>query len=162
MPDQLPPCGIYRTTVDVGEVPAGRLVYFHNHGEPGPGLYLPEAWRQNRARFAARGSTLPTPWEGHARSLEALPAEGFYRVTAPFFCCDKRCRAFEAEQLVQLGYNGAGEAILFVPELGGTGVTLPSSGSAVGRPQLAMLAPVKVAERHEHGELPSAPGGMLH
>ena len=31
----LPPCGLYRTTKPVGDVPAGALVYFHNHGTPG-------------------------------------------------------------------------------------------------------------------------------
>ena len=47
----LPPCGIYRTDLALGdEVPAGRLVYFHDHGDPGPGIYLPRDWVANRAR----------------------------------------------------------------------------------------------------------------
>jgi hypothetical protein len=35
----LPPCGIYRTSQPLGDhVPAGQLVFFHNHGDPGPGI----------------------------------------------------------------------------------------------------------------------------
>src|SRR5690242_17163109 len=89
---KLPPCGIYRTKSPIGDaVPAGRLVYFHNHGDPGPGVYLPESWSHNRAQFSERGATLPSPAEQSAEALEALPAEGFYRVTKRFFCCEKKC-----------------------------------------------------------------------
>ncbi|MFM2152457.1 MAG: hypothetical protein RL199_892 [Pseudomonadota bacterium] len=146
MSDILPPCGLYRTTNDLGDVPAGRLVYFHNHGEPGPGVYLPERWEHNRARFAERGFTLPEPYEASARGLAPLPAEGFYRVVRPFHCCEKECTLFEAETLVQLGYDGAGEAILFVPELTPAGLTLPTRGSRVAVDRFSSLALVKVAE----------------
>ena len=50
-----PPCGLYRTVADVGEIQAGRLVYFHNHGDPGPGIFLPSSWHGNRARFEGTG-----------------------------------------------------------------------------------------------------------
>jgi hypothetical protein len=50
-PALLPPCGVYRTKTAVAGIEAGRLVYFHNHGDPGPGLYPPESWAQNRAKF---------------------------------------------------------------------------------------------------------------
>jgi hypothetical protein len=36
----LPPCGLYRTTLTLDHVPAGRLVFFHNHGIRGR-IYLP-------------------------------------------------------------------------------------------------------------------------
>src|SRR5678815_1810646 len=97
----LPACGLYRTAREVVGVPAGRLVYFHNHGDPGPGLYLPESWALNRARFSQRGQTLSS--DADADALEALPAEGFYRVREAFHCCAKQCRRFELELLVQLG-----------------------------------------------------------
>ena len=51
----LPPCGLYATRATIGSIPPGRLVYFHNHGNPGPGIYLPASWKGNRARFEARG-----------------------------------------------------------------------------------------------------------
>src|SRR5437868_15144152 len=104
----LPPCGLYRTLSPVGSIPAGRLVYFHNHGDPGPGLYLPEGFRHNRVELQSRGMLLPSPED--VRWLEPLPPEGFYRVSEAFYCCEKRCRAFEPDMLVQLGYNAAGEA----------------------------------------------------
>ena len=55
---ELPPCGLYRTVAAIGGVEADRLVYFHNHGDPGPGVYLPERWTRNRATFSSRGNTL--------------------------------------------------------------------------------------------------------
>src|SRR5206468_1595524 len=79
---KLPPCGLYRTTMQIGGIEAGRLVYFHDHGNPGPGLYLPDSWKSNRAHFSSDGMTAPTDLD--PRALQALPAEGFYRVTAAF------------------------------------------------------------------------------
>ncbi len=164
MSDILPPCGLYRTTRDLGEVPAGRLVYFHNHGEPGPGVYPPERWEHNRARFAERGFTLPEPYAASARALEPLPAEGFYRVVRPFHCCDKECTLFEADTLVQLGYDGAGEAILFVPELTAAGMNLPARGSRVASDRFRSLALLKVMEAPTAGQAPGPRTGheMLH
>jgi hypothetical protein len=161
MASDLPECGIYRTTAAIGDVPAGRLVYFHNHGDPGPGIYLPQAWSHNRAQFADRGQTLPEPHALHARSLSPLPAEGFYRVRTAFDCCEKKCRRFDAELLVQVGYNGLGEAILFVPELGPDGMTIPTSGSPVSVAQLSNLALVKVTEAARQAPTRTA-SGMLH
>ena len=50
--NELPPCGLYRTTTKIGDCEADRLVYFHNHGDPGPGFYFPEKWVKNRAQFS--------------------------------------------------------------------------------------------------------------
>jgi hypothetical protein len=119
----LPPCGLYRTTQPIAGIPAGRLVYFHNHGDPGPGLYLPERWELNRARWQARGHTLPD--EADARHLQPLPAEGLYAVRERFHCCPQRCMTYEPNQLVQLGYDGEGTALLFVPEFGRAGLGFP-------------------------------------
>ncbi len=125
----LPPCGLYRTRTAIAEVPAGKLVYFHNHGEPGPGVYLPKAWSSNRARFHDRGVTLPNPLD--ASALEPVPAEGLYRVAETFTCCDKNCRTYSPGSLVQLGYNGEGDAILFVPEWTEQGLVFPVRGTAI-------------------------------
>src|SRR5690606_36395271 len=92
---ELPPCGLYRTTEAIGPVPADRLVYFHDHGDPGPGIYLPVAWRKNRAVFAEQGVTLPDP--SLARTLRPLLAEGLYRVEQIFTCCERNCRTFERD-----------------------------------------------------------------
>ena len=143
MDDALPACGLYRTTGAIGTIPAGRLVYFHNHGEPGPGLYLPASWKANRMQTQERGMLLPSP--DHARWLEPLPAEGFYRVTEAFHCCEQRCRLFEVDLLVQLGYDAAAEAILFVPELVGGLLAVPEQGSRIERARFVHLKALKIA-----------------
>jgi hypothetical protein len=154
----LPPCGLYRTRRALGtDIPAGRLVYFHNHGQPGPGLYLPSGWAANRARWHSRGTLLPdAAWAEH---LEPLPPEGLYRVLAAFTCCAQNCRTFEHEQLVQLGYNGEAEPILFIPEWTEQGLSLPTNGTRVDRERLEQLALLKVA-RSETAS--SGPDSLLH
>jgi len=148
----LPPCGLYRTIAPIGEVAAGRLVYFHNHGEPGPGLYFPERWAANRAEFSPRGATLPQGFD--PRALRALPAEGFYRVAAAFFCCAKRCTRFEPDAFVQLGYNGAGRPLVFVPELAGGSIAIPERGTPIDDDVLDHLLALKLAERRDELALP--------
>lgn len=142
---ELPPCGIYRTLKPIGSVEAGRLVYFHNHGNPGPGLYFPEKWQHNRAQFSENGMTAPKDFD--TKALHPLPVEGFYRVQREFYCCAKQCAKFEPDTFVQLGYNGAGKAIVFVPELNATGLSIPERGSAVDDDQLGNLTLLKVAMR---------------
>ncbi len=153
----LPDCGLYRTTAAIGPVPAGRLVYFHNHGEPGPGIYTPHGWQQNRAQWHASGIPLPSP--DAAQHLAPLPAEGLYRVVSEFTCCPKRCVTFAPERLVQLGYDAAANALLFFPELGPTGLRLPEQGTLVDRDRLGHLSRLAVAEVNAPERLP---GGLLH
>lgn len=140
---RLPPCGLYVTRAPIANVPAGRLVYFHDHGDPGPGIYLPTRWVANRARFDQPGTVLPSPED--AANLEPLPHEGFYRVGEAFHCCAKKCRLFEADLLVQLGYDGAANAILFIPEMSDGAIGTPDRGTKIDRDQIAHLAPLKVA-----------------
>ncbi len=139
----LPPCGIYRTRSAIGSIPAECLVYFHNHGDPGPGLYLPSAWKGNRARFDSKGVLLPD--EAAAEALEPLPAEGFYRVVEPFHCCEKHCRLFSEDMLVQLGYDGSAVPILFVPEIIDGQLAIPERGTRVDVGAFARIAPLKVS-----------------
>ncbi|MFT3694962.1 MAG: hypothetical protein QM831_17565 [Kofleriaceae bacterium] len=143
MSTELPPCGLYRTTKQVGSIEAGRLVYFHNHGDPGPGLYLPETWQQNRAKFSERGMTVPADFD--PKSISALPPEGFYRVTKDFFCCEKQCTKFEVDAFVQLGFNGNGKPIVFMPGLAASGIGIPERGSPVDDHTLKNLAPLRLA-----------------
>lgn len=140
---ELPPCGLYVTRAPIAEVPAGRLVFFHNHGNPGPGIYLPTRWVGNSARFDQPGTLLPS--ESAAKDLEALAPEGFYRVARTFECCEKRCRSFEQDLLVQLGYDGNATAILFVPMQGEGTLDVPTQGSRVDRDRLKNLALLRVA-----------------
>ena len=152
MSDALPPCGLYRTLRPIGDIEAGRLVYFHNHGNPGAGLYFPERWTANRAHFTPKGMTLPDAAD--ARALKPLPAEGFYRVAKAFHCCTKQCVRFEPDMFVQLGYNGAGQALLFTPELAGSAIGVPDRGTMIDDDVLPNLAPLRVAERREEISMP--------
>ncbi|MBS1118071.1 MAG: hypothetical protein H6Q90_299 [Deltaproteobacteria bacterium] len=141
----LPPCGLYRTVSPIAEIAAGRLVYFHNHGNPGPGVYFPESWTGNRAHFSPQGTTLPVGFD--PKALLPLPAEGFYRVTKSFVCCPKKCVTFEPESFVQLGYNGAGAPLLFVPELSAGVITVPERGTPIDDIAFANLVLLRINER---------------
>lgn len=156
---ELPPCGIYRTRKAIKTVEAGRLVYFHNHGDPGPGIYLPEAWSHNRARFSANGTTVPDDFD--PRSLQSLKSEGLYRVTSSFHCCAKKCTKFETDTLVQLGYNGTGQALVFLPEIGGRGMNLPERGSIVDEDQLNNLTVLKVVQSTDQTPEITMPRGLI-
>jgi hypothetical protein len=133
------PCGIYKTTQQLEGIAPGRLVYFHNHGDPGPGVYLPVRWNQNRAVWQDRGTTASEAW---IATLQPLPAEGLYKVREEFFCCVNRCRRYEAGSLVQLGYDGDAQGLLFVPEWTDAGMRFPVDGlkfEAVNVPRLELL-----------------------
>jgi hypothetical protein len=150
--DERVPCGLYRTTRPIGDaIPAGALVYYHNHGDPGPGVYLPKDWHNNRAIFHEHGTTVPDA--RYAQTLAPLLPEGFYRVTEGFHCCEERCTFFEEDQLVQLGYNGDADPILFVPELVDGAITLPTTGTRVDSVRLARISPLKLprGQTQPHG-----------
>lgn len=141
----LPPCGIYRTREPLeGHVPAGRLVFFHNHGDPGPGVYLPSGWSLNRARWSDTGHTIPSAeW---AATLEPLADEGLYRVAETFTCCAKACRTYEPDLLVQLGYNAEAEPLLFLPEWTDAGLAIPEMGVPIDADRLRCLVALRVVE----------------
>jgi hypothetical protein len=141
----LPPCGIYRTSRALGDhIPAGRLVYFHNHGDPGAGVYLPSGWSANRAQWHTRGHTVPD--DSWAHSLTPLPREGLYRVESSFTCCPKNCRSFEVGSLVQLGYDGSARAILFTPVWTIKGLAIPQEGIPIDLDRAASLSLLRVVE----------------
>lgn len=72
-------------------------------------------------------------------------AEGLYRVVESFECCEKRCRTFEAERLVQLGYNGQADLILFEPKLTAEGMLFPQMGVKIDPDRASRLARLSVA-----------------
>ena len=138
----LPPCGLYRTTVALGAVPAGRLVSFHNHGERGPAVFLPTGWIAHRARFDAAGvAPSGTSW---VRTLDTLAPEGIYRVREPFACCAERCRVFWADLLVQLAYTDDARPVLLPLAARDGALVLPERGTLVDRASVAKLAPLEV------------------
>jgi len=138
-----PNCGLYKTTKAFQNIEAGRLVYFHNHGNPGAGVYLPKSWANNVATFHEQGTTLED--ESYSNTLIALLPEGLYVVERAFTCCDKNCRTYEKDALVQLGYNGEAAAILFVPTLGASGMKIPTQGTKIDASNFQNLRGLKVA-----------------
>lgn len=138
------PCGYYRTLAQIGNVSAGKLVYFHNHGEPGSGVFSPKARRGNRTEFSDKGELLDLKDAG--RYLEPLPYEGFYRVLNQFYCCDKQCQLFYENQLVQLGYDDAGAPALFVPEWVNGTLKIAEEGTLIDKERIGRIAPLRVAE----------------
>jgi len=135
-----PPCGLYRTTATLGAIPAGRLVSFHNHGDQGPGIFLPTGWLHHRAQFGAVGVALPSM--GWARTLDPLAPEGVYRVREAFYCCDRQCRLFEPELLVQLAYTPEAAPVVLTFSLRDGALVLPAQGNLVERAIVARLAPI--------------------
>jgi hypothetical protein len=152
------PCGAYRTTEPIsGKLEAGALVFYHNHGDPGPGVYPAEAWRHNKAVFSKTGVLLPS--EGWERTLSPLQPEGFYLVTEDFDCCENHCRTFAEGTLVQLGYNRQAEPLLFVPVWTYRGLQLPERGTKVEEARLGLLRRLTLVERFDRKDL--APGPVF-
>ena len=148
-PEDYPPCGLYRTTTRLGDIPPGKLVYFHNHGDPSPGVYLPREWRQNRVVFHDDGVMVPGAW--WAATLDPLSPEGFYRVREAFACCDKNCRSFVVDQLLQLGYNADAEPVLFVPEVIDGALVVPDEGNRIDRSRITHMVPLKTPVSRSDG-----------
>lgn len=144
--DELPPCGLYRTTARLGDVPAGSLVFFHNHGDPDPGVFLPAGSTARLTTFRAEGIPLPGPrW---ARTLDPLLPEGYYRAREAFVCCERGCRTFAAEQLIVLAYTVDARPVLYSPEIVDNALVLPEQGNVVDRAKLSKLARLEVPSRY--------------
>jgi hypothetical protein len=144
----LPECGLCRTTKPLPEhekdIPAGILVYFHNHSDSGlPVVIVPEHNILNRWHFHGEGIVFRgLSW---ADSLVKLPAEGFYMM--------RKALAFEGGEwpkaaLVQLGYTRTADPILFIgqvrAQLEENDVYFSDRGVSITREQLAMLEPLSV------------------
>jgi hypothetical protein len=113
----LPDPGLYRTTEPMpgneAAFPAGVLVYI---GQPRNGgvkfVVRPGQNRKNRWFWGEPTTPLRSPtW---ARTLKPLPSEGFY--TLPQALEFEGGGKWLQNAIVQLGYNGEGQAIVFVGE----------------------------------------------
>jgi hypothetical protein len=113
----LPEPGLYRTTQALpgheDAIPAGALIYL---GQPQNGgvKFVVRPADNRRNRWFWRDPTVPLRSPTWAKTLKALPSEGFYTLPEPI--------DFEGggrwlkNALVQLGYNENGQGILFVGE----------------------------------------------
>lgn len=152
----LPQCGLYRTTKPLPEheesVPAGILVYFHNHSDSGlPVVIPPEHNVLNRWHF--HGAGIPFRGLSWADSLVKLPAEGFYML--------RKQLTFEGGEwpkgtLVQLGYTRNADPILFIAQvraqLDENDLWFSDRGVGIQREQLAILEQLQIfAEQADEG-----------
>ncbi len=138
------PCGVYRTgrALRAGEmeIPAGSLVYFHNHSVQGPPIVLlPDANTNNRWSYTSGGWLVEDP--AFIEAMVSLKGEGFYAL-------NRRLQVgkdeFVAERsLVQLGYNRSADTILFVAKPEGNGFNFPDRGLRFDAPDVQeILEPV--------------------
>jgi hypothetical protein len=146
--NRLPDCGLYRTTKPLPEheddVPAGTLIYFHNHSDSGlPVVVPPEHNVHNRWHF--HGGGIPFRGLSWADTLTKLPPEGFYVL--------KRALSFEGGEwpkasLVQLGYTRRGEPIVFIAQvrasLAENDLFFSDRGVSATPEQMRLLEPVQV------------------
>jgi hypothetical protein len=144
----LPQCGLYRTTKPLPdherEIPAGILVYFHNHSDSGlPVVIVPEHNVMNRWHF--HGAGIPFRGLSWADSLAKLPNEGF--------CTLRKGLEFDGGSwpkgaLVQLGYTKNADPILFIAQvraqLKENDLWFSDRGASITREQLALLEPVQI------------------
>jgi hypothetical protein len=114
---KLPEPGLYRTTKPYpgheDTIPGGVLVYVgQKAGEGLPFVVRPGANRKNRWFWGE--PTIPLRAKSWSDSLTKLPPEGFY--TLPDEIAFDGGGKWLKNAVVQLGYNGEGQGIIFVGE----------------------------------------------
>jgi hypothetical protein len=157
----LPECGLYRTTKPLPgheeKVPAGLLVYFHNHSDSGPlpSVLAPDHNIQNRWHF--HGPAIEFRGVSWADSLERVPLEGFYSL--------KRELTFDGGSwpkgsLVQLGYTRNADPILFIARERSTlqenDLFFSDRGVGVKREQLNILERLEIFKEPSDGSHPAS------
>lgn len=147
----LPLCGLYRTTRPVpgheDEIPASRLIYFHNHSAEGPPIVLlPARNTNNKWQFHSRGCLVEDA--EYLATLESLRREGFYRLREHFHPNNQQI--VNRDALVQLGYNRYAEPILFFPTRNNqnNSLTFPLQGIKIGQEIYDLLEPLDVRGPH--------------
>ena len=144
-------CGLYRTTQPI---PAGndaiappRLVYYHNHSQQGSSMVLlPDVNTDNRWTFKDKGFLVSDA--SFIDGLGPLKPQGLYRVREHFHPDEDQ--VVNTNALVQLGYNGQGDPILFFPKglSGKNAFEFPTSGMKIPPPIFELLEPVDVQGPH--------------
>jgi len=144
----LPQCGLYRTTKPLPEheadFPAGSVVYFHNHSDSGlPVVIAPDHNIMNEWHFHGAG----TPFRGlsWADSLVRMLDQGYYTLRKQL---DFDGGSWPKGALVQLGYNKAGDAILFIAQQRAqraeNSLVFSDRGVPLARERLSILEQVNV------------------
>lgn len=156
----LPPCGLYQTTLPLAgkeeEVPAGRLVYFHNHSKQGqPLLLLPATNTHNVWTFQDRGYLIHDI--GFVVTLKRLPAEGLYLTQTHIHSGNA---VLPERSLVQLGYNREAVPIVFPGRRAQNTIVFPDRGIRLAND--AMLQTLQPVGFSVLPEVPEAPERILH
>jgi hypothetical protein len=115
----LPNCGLFRTTKALPgseeAVPAGVLVYFHNHSDPAggglPQVIVPDHNIHNRWHFHGPGVAFRT--SSWAESIVKVLEQGFYVLRGDLVFDGG---SWPRGALVQLGYTRNAEPILFIAQ----------------------------------------------
>lgn len=138
-------CGLYLATKPI---PAGdefiappRLVYYHNHSQQGGSMVvLPGTNEHNRWSFSEKGFLVEN--KDFIDGLVPLKREGLYRVREHFHPNEEQ--VVDKDALVQLGYNGVGEPIIFFPSSikGQNALEFPTSGMRIPSSIYDLLEPL--------------------
>ena len=134
---QLPDCGLYRTGIALPsrseDVPAGSLVYFHNHSDQGsPMVVTPHDNENNCWRFHERGWSVED--SDFIEKMVPLKPEGLYLNTRHLHIT--REEVIPERTLIQLGYNRKADTILFVGRFEGNAIVFPHQGYAFESAQI--------------------------
>ena len=152
----LPDCGLYKTTKALPgneeRIPAGSLVYFHNHSDSGlPQVLAPDHNVHNRWHF--HGPAIEFRGLSWADSLQKVPDEGFFTL--------RKELTFEGGKwpkgaLVQLGYTKGGDAILFIARvrsrLDENDLFFSDKGVPVKADQLSILERAQIYQEPADGQ----------
>jgi hypothetical protein len=151
----LPECGLYKTTKPLpgneDKVPAGTIVYFHNHSDSGlPQVLTADHNVHNRWHF--HGPPIEFRGLSWADSLQRLPEEGFFTL--------KKELTFDGGKwpkgaLVQLGYTKEGQPIVFIgrvrSRLAENDLFFSDKGVALKGDQLALLERAQIYQEPSEG-----------
>jgi hypothetical protein len=162
------PCGLYRATKALpgqeAQVPAGLLVYFHNHSAnnvPLPSVIPADHNIHNRWHFHSEGAIENLRAPSWVDSLEKVPEQGFYILRREL---SFEGGTFQKGVLVQLGYTRTGDPILFLARvraaLEENDLFFSDKGVGVKREQLSVLEPALVYP--EPGDGTEHPIGPTH
>ena len=160
-------CGLYRATKALPgndeAVPAGTLVYFHNHSSnngPLPSVIPPDHNVHNRWHFHGETAIENVRSPSWVDSLEKMPNQDFYtlRRELPF-----DGGSWPKGSIVQLGYTRAAEPILFIARvrtsLAENDLFFSDKGVGIKREQLSLLEPAVIysepGDGSEHATAPT-------
>jgi hypothetical protein len=133
----LPDPGLYRTTQALpgheNEIPEDALVYV-GQANNGGGKFVVRPGDNRRNRWFWGEPTIPLRSPTWAKTLRRLPSEGFY--TLPEAIDIEGGGRWLKNAVVELGYNGKGQGIIFVAEWQEKGehnaLTFSSKGLPIG------------------------------